>query len=78
MSTVAPKERVQRKEHIAEERGLILFNDDVNSYVDHGHIETLYQILYSGFKGYQEYTDEQLEVELNERDISTVFGENDE
>jgi hypothetical protein len=35
-------------------------------------------MLYSGFKGYQEYTDEQLEVELNERDISTVFGENDE
>jgi lysozyme family protein len=55
-----------------------LISDDVNSYVDHGHIETLYQILYSGFKGYQEYTDEQLEVELNERDISTVFGENDE
>ena len=55
-----------------------LINDDVNSYVDHGHIETLYQILYSGFKGYQEYTDEQLEVELNERDISTVFGENDD
>ena len=55
-----------------------LISDDVNSYVDHGHIETLYQMLYSGFKGYQEYTDEQLEVELNERDISTVFGENDE
>ena len=55
-----------------------LISDDVNSYVDHGHIETLYQMLYSGFKGYQEYTDEQLEVELNERDISTVFGENDD
>ena len=34
MSTVAPKERVQRKENIAEERGLLLFNDDVNSF-DH-------------------------------------------
>ena len=34
MSAVAPKERVQRKEHTDEERGLILFNDDVNSF-DH-------------------------------------------
>ena len=55
-----------------------LISDDINSYTDHGHIETLYQMLYSGFKGYQEYTDEQLEVELKERDISTVFGENDD
>jgi hypothetical protein len=29
MSVVAPKERVKRKEHIVEKRGLILFNDDV-------------------------------------------------
>jgi lysozyme family protein len=55
-----------------------LICDDVNSYVDHGHIETLYQMLYSGFKGYQEYTDEELETELKERDISTVFGDNDD
>ena len=34
MSTIAPKERVQRKEKTEEERGLILFNDDVNSF-DH-------------------------------------------
>ena len=34
MSTIATKERVQRKEKTEEERGLILFNDDVNSF-DH-------------------------------------------
>jgi ATP-dependent Clp protease adaptor protein ClpS len=34
MSVVAPKERVKRKEIIVEKRGLILFNDDVNSF-DH-------------------------------------------
>ncbi len=34
MSVVAPKERVKRKEHVVEKRGLILFNDDVNSF-DH-------------------------------------------
>jgi ATP-dependent Clp protease adaptor protein ClpS len=34
MSVVAPKERVKRKELIVEKRGLILFNDDVNSF-DH-------------------------------------------
>lgn len=34
MSVVAPKERVKRKEQIVEKRGLILFNDDVNSF-DH-------------------------------------------
>ena len=55
-----------------------LISDDINSYVDHGHIETMYQMLYSGFKGYENYTDEELETELRERDISTVFGENDD
>jgi hypothetical protein len=35
-------------------------------------------LLTDGFKGYQNYTDEELEIELVERDISTVFGENDE
>ena len=55
-----------------------LICDDINSYVDHGCIEILHQMLYSGFKGYQEYTDEELEVELRERDISTVFGDNDD
>ena len=55
-----------------------LITDDINSYVDHGYIETLYQMLYSGFVGYQNYTDEELETELRERDISTVFGDNDD
>ena len=31
-----------------------------------------------GFKGYENYTDDELEVELKDRDISTVFGENDD
>ena len=35
-------------------------------------------ILTQGFKGYNAYTDEELERELVERDISTVFGDNDE
>ena len=34
-------------------------------------------ILTGGFKGYNAYTDEELETELRERDISTVFGDND-
>ncbi len=34
MSVVEPKERVKRKEQTEDERGLILFNDDVNSF-DH-------------------------------------------
>ena len=35
-------------------------------------------ILTQGFKGYNAFTDEELERELVERDISTVFGDNDE
>lgn len=34
MSVVEPKERVKRQERTEDERGLILFNDDVNSF-DH-------------------------------------------
>lgn len=34
MSIVEPKERVKRQQDTEEERGLILFNDDVNSF-DH-------------------------------------------
>jgi hypothetical protein len=58
-----------------------LVNDDLNSFMtmreECGDESVLAQMLYSGFKGYQEYTDEELETELRERDISTVFGEND-
>jgi len=38
----------------------------------------LSEILSSGFRGYNSFTDEELEKELVERDISTVFGENDD
>ena len=38
----------------------------------------LSEILTGGFKGYNAYTDEELETELVERDISTVFGDNDD
>ena len=38
----------------------------------------LSEILLEGFKGYANYTDDELEQELIGRDISTVFGENDE
>lgn len=59
-----------------------LIGDDINSIhtmkSEFGDESTIAEMLYSGFKGYQNYSDEQLEVELNERDISTVFGENDD
>jgi hypothetical protein len=55
-----------------------LIEDDINSYSEHGYIDTLWFVLESGFKGYANFTDEELEVELKERDISTVFGENDD
>ena len=59
-----------------------LVNDDLNSFLhmreECGDESVLAEVLYSGFKGYQNFTDEELEVELNERDISTVFGENDD
>jgi hypothetical protein len=59
-----------------------LVDDDLNSFLhmreECGDESVLAQILYSGFKGYQNYTDEELETELRERDISTVFGENDD
>ena len=38
----------------------------------------LSEILLEGFKGYANFTDDELEVELQERDISTVFGDNDD
>ena len=44
------------------------FNDE--SYID--------SILRVGHKGYEDYTDELLIEELKARDISTVFGDNDD
>lgn len=38
----------------------------------------LYSLLQFGFKGYDNMTDEELEQELVDRDISTVFGDNDD
>ena len=35
-------------------------------------------LLTDGFKGYSNMFDEELEIELKDRDISTVFGDNDE
>ena len=59
-----------------------LVNDDLNSFVhmreEFGDESVLAEMLYSGFKGYQNYFDDELETELRERDISTVFGENDD
>ena len=59
-----------------------LVNDDLNSFThmreESGDESVLAQMLYSGFVGYQNYTDEELETELRERDISTVFGDNDD
>ena len=55
----------------------LLIEDDINSYVEHGYIDTLWFILERGFKGYANFTDDELHQELVERDISTVFGEID-
>jgi hypothetical protein len=55
-----------------------LIEDDINSIVENGYTDTLEFILDRGFKGYTNFTDEELEQELQERDISTVFGDNDE
>ena len=51
-----------------------LINDDIDSF-NNGFEHGLAEILYSGFKGYQNYTDEELMQELTERDISYLFGE---
>ena len=56
-----------------------LVDDDLNTiltYNDDNWI--LSEILIKGFKGYVNYTDEELETELVERDISTVFGKIDD
>jgi hypothetical protein len=59
-----------------------LVNDDINTILsakgEYNDEFFLSAILTEGFKGYGAYTDEELEQELVERDISTVFGENDD
>jgi hypothetical protein len=54
-----------------------LIEDDINSYHEHGYVDTLWFILERGFKGYANFTDEELMNELIERDISYLFGEID-
>ena len=55
-----------------------LIEDDINSYVEHGYVDTLWFILERGFKGYANFTDDELIEELTERDISHIFGDNDD
>ena len=56
-----------------------LVDDDINriinDYNEMGDCSTLAFILDEGFAGYRSYTDEQLMQELEERDISYLFGE---
>ena len=58
-----------------------LVDNDINSiitdYNEMGDASVLAFILDEGFKGYRNYTDEALMKELEERDISYLFGEVD-
>ena len=53
----------------------LLIEDDINSYVEHGWIDTLWYVLEQGFKGYANFTDDELIQECEERDISYLVGE---
>ena len=55
-----------------------LIDDDFLAIIDNGDHEYLYDILHGGFKGYNEMTDNELAVECDERDISYLFGEDDD
>jgi hypothetical protein len=44
-----------------------LIEDDINSYVEHGWIDTLWFVLESGFKGYANFSDAELQKEMDER-----------
>lgn len=56
-----------------------LVDNDINTiirdYNEMNDLSVLAFILDDGFKGYRNYTDEQLMQELQERDISVLFGE---
>ena len=54
-----------------------LIQNDINT-IQNDDGWYLSSLLRSGFKGYGHYTDEELMQELQERDISTVFGDNDD
>ena len=59
-----------------------LVNDDINTILtakgEYNDEFFLSALLTDGFKGYSNMFDEELEIELKDRDISTVFGDNDE
>jgi hypothetical protein len=52
-----------------------LINDDIDSFINGGYTDSIWYILAEGFKGYNHFTDEELMQELQERDISILFGE---
>lgn len=55
-----------------------LVDNDLSDILQHGDDNwILSTILLDGFTGYNNYTDEQLMQELQERDISYLFGEVD-
>lgn len=47
----------------------VLIEDDINSYVEHGWVDTLWYVLEQGFKGYANFNDGELMQELMEREI---------
>ena len=59
-----------------------LVNDDIDTiFMSEGQYNDrffLSALLTDGFKGYANHSDDELEVELKDRDISTVFGDNDD
>jgi hypothetical protein len=59
-----------------------LIQNDIHTIQDYalqyGDNDYLGSILRCGFKGYEHYTDEELMQELQERDISILFGECDD
>ena len=55
-----------------------LVNNDFDSIMNGDCAEILDSYLMYGFKGYISYTDEELIVELNQRDISELFGDDDD
>lgn len=58
----------------------LIDNDlDYDSVLNTGFVDPEYfeQLMRTGFKGYDNYTDEELMKECEERDISYLFGEDD-
>jgi len=51
-----------------------LVNDDL---VNNEHGDFLKHLLIVGFKGYVSFTDEEIMAELEDRDISYLFGDDD-